>query len=102
MEYKKIINLSDNTQNQLFKFRRKTWTEISDDSLVTYNPNGQIKFKTSILKTSLCNYSDAYILVRGTINVVAAGTDNVTTVADRKNKQAIVKNCAPFNLKYLK
>ena len=101
MEYKKIINLSGNTQNQLFKFRRKTWTEKSDDSLVTCNPNSQIKFKTSMLKTGLCNYI-AYILVTGTINVVGAGADNATTVADRKNKQAIVKNCAPFNLKYLK
>ena len=46
MEYQKIINLSNNTLNQLPKFRTKNWAEIIDDARGTYNTNSQIKFKT--------------------------------------------------------
>ena len=46
MEYQKIINLSNNTLNQLTKFRTKNWAEIIDDARGTYNTNSQIKFKT--------------------------------------------------------
>ena len=60
MEYEEIINLLDNTPNQPSKFRTKNWIEINDDSRETYNTNSQIKFKTSMLKSSLCDYSDAY------------------------------------------
>ena len=49
MEYKKIINLLDNTPNQLSKFMTKNWVEINDDARGTYNKNSQIEFKTSIL-----------------------------------------------------
>ena len=49
MEYEKIINLLDNTPNQLSKFMTKNWVEINDDARGTYNKNSQIKFKTSIL-----------------------------------------------------
>ena len=61
MEYQKIINLLDNTPNQPTKFRTKNWVEINDDARVTYNTNSKIKFKTSMLKSSLCDYSDAYM-----------------------------------------
>ena len=73
MEYQKIANLLDDASNQPSKFRR---LEINDESRRTYNVNSQIKFKTTMLKSSLCNYSDAYILVNGTITV------NNTAVAD--------------------
>ena len=69
MEYQKIINLLDNTPNQPSKFRTKNWVEINDDARGTYNTNSQIKFKTSMLKSSLCDYSDADILVSGTIAI---------------------------------
>ena len=69
MEYQKIINFFDSTQNQTYKFRTKKWVEINDDPRGTYNTNTQIKFKTSNLKSSLCDYSDAYILASGTITV---------------------------------
>ena len=59
----------DNTPNQLSKFRAKNWVEINDDPRGKYNANNQIKFKTSMLKSSLCDYSDAYILVRGIITI---------------------------------
>ena len=70
MEYqKKLINLLDNTPNQLSKFRTINWVEINDDSRGTYNTNSQIKFKTSILRSRLCDYSDAFIFVSGTIKI---------------------------------
>ena len=56
--------------------------------------NSQIKFKTAMLKSSLCDYNDAYILVKGTItvnNTAAADAD-----ANNTNKKVIFKNCAPF------
>ena len=59
MEYQKIINFLDNTPNQPTKFRTKNCLEINDDARGTYNTNIQIKYKTSMLKSSLCDYSDA-------------------------------------------
>ena len=59
MKYQKIINLLENTKNQPTKFRAKKWVEKNDDSPETWNTNSQIKFKTSMLRSSLCNYSDA-------------------------------------------
>ena len=66
MEYQKIINLLDNASNQPSKFKTKNWVEINDESRRLYNVNSQIKFKTTTLKSSLCDYSDAHILVKGT------------------------------------
>ena len=62
MEHQKIINLLGNTPNQPTKFRTKNWVEVNDESRRTYNSNSQIKFKTSMLRSSLCDYSDAYIV----------------------------------------
>ena len=94
MEYQKIANLIEDTSNQPSKFRTKNWVEINDESRGTYNVNSQIKFKTTMLKSSLCDYSDTYILVKGTITV------NNTAAADaavnNANKKVIFKNCAPF------
>ena len=70
MEYQKIANLIDDTSNQPSKFRTKNWVEINDESRGTYNVNSQIKFKTIMLKSSLCDYSDAYILVKRTIKLL--------------------------------
>ena len=60
--YQKIINLLGNTQDQPSKFKTKNWVEINDDSRGTYNINSQIKFKTAMLKSSLYDYSDLYML----------------------------------------
>ena len=76
MEYQKIANLIDDASNQPSKFRTKNLVAINDESRGAYNVNSQIKFKTTMLKSSLCDCSDAYILVKGTIsvnNTVAAG-----------------------------
>ena len=94
MEYQKIVNLLGNTSNHLSKFRTKNWFEINDDVRGVYSPNKQIRFKTSMLRSSLCDYSDAYILVKGNItvnNTAAAGA-----VTNNTNKKVIFKNCAPF------
>ena len=94
MEYQKIANLIDDTSNQLSKFRTRNWVEINDESRGAYNVNSQIKFKTTMLKSSLCDYSDAYIFVKGTIsvnNTAAAGA-----AVNNTNKKVIFKNCAPF------
>ena len=65
MEYQKIIKFLDNTPNQPTKFRTKNWAEINDDSCKTHNTNSQIKFNTSMFRSSLYDYSDAYIPVSG-------------------------------------
>ena len=94
MEYQKIANLLDNTSNQPSKFRSKNWVEITDESRGTYAANKQIKFKTSMLRSSLCDYSDAYILVKGNISV--NNTAGANADANNTNKKVIFKYCAPF------
>ena len=91
MEYQKITNLLDNTQNQPSKFRTKNCVEINDDSGGAYNTS-QIKFKTSMLKSSLRDYSDACILLKRTITNVGAGENTADRPADRINKQVVFKN----------
>ena len=61
MEYQKVINLLDNTSNQPSNLRTKTWIETNDESRGIYNVNSQIKFKTAMLMSNLCDYSDAYM-----------------------------------------
>ena len=94
MEYQKIANLIDDASNQPSKFRTKNWVEINDESRGTYNINNQIKFKTTMLKSSLCDYSDAYVLFEGTITV--NNTANAGAAANNANKKVIFKNCTPF------
>ena len=94
MEYQKIANLLDNALNQPSKFRTKNWVEITDESRGTYAVNKQIKFKTSMLRSSLCDYSDAYILVKGNTTVNNTAADGAA--ANNTNKKVIFKNCAPF------
>ena len=97
MEYQKIANLiDDNTLNQPSKFRKRNWVEINDESRGANNVNSQIKFKTTILKSSLCDYSDAYILVKGTITITEAGANDAARQADEREKGVSFKNCAPF------
>ena len=62
MEYQKLTNLLESTPHQLSDFRTKRWVETNDDTNRTYDTNIQIKFKTTILKSSLCAYSDTYLL----------------------------------------
>ena len=91
MEYQKITNLLDNVSNQPFKFKTKNWVEKNDSVRRAYSPIKQIKFKTTLLRCSLCDYSDAYLLVKRNISV------NNTAAANNTNKKVIFKNCAPFS-----
>ena len=96
MECTKIIQL-ENTPNQSPKFRTKNWVEITNtDAGGMCNTDSQIKFKTSMLKSSLDDYSDGYILVSGTITIYGAGADDNAKRGDERNKGVIFKNCAPF------
>ena len=93
MEYQEIITLLDRMPNQPSKFRTKDWVEVNNKSRGTYNVNSQIKFKTLMLSSSLCDYSDAYILVTANITVpkkAAAGA------AANSRKNIIIKTHAPF------
>ena len=96
MEYQKIANLIDNASNQPSKFGTKNWVEINDESRRVYNVNSQIMFKTTIIKSSLCDYSDAYILVKGTMTINGIGADAAARRADERDKSVAFKNCAPF------
>ena len=75
-----------NTPNQQNKFRTKNRVEINDDSRGTYNTISQTKFKTSVLRTSLYDYSNAYILVSGTITITEAGNDDAARRLDERDK----------------
>ena len=86
METQKIVNLLNGSDKKNSKFATKKWYIIDSDSKGNYLPDNEIKCLTSSLESSLCDYSDAYILVTG--NIIVAGGDNNTKVA--------LKNCAPF------
>ena len=86
METKKIVNLLNSSENEYPKFATKKWYVIDSESKGVYSHENPIKFLTSSLESSLCDYSDAYILVTGNIAVV--GANNNTKVA--------FKNCALF------
>ena len=97
MEYDKINNLlsslelsEDNEMSeQLSKFVTRQYVKVNSLSN-TYNENKSIRFKTPILRSSLCDYSDAYILVKGTATVTR------NEPRDRQNRPLILKNNAPF------
>ena len=83
-----------NRPNQPTKFRTKIWAEINDDTRRTYNKDSQTKLKNSKkkLKQSLCDYSDAYIRVSGTITVTTQAGENLNNV----NKKVVFKNRVSF------
>ena len=89
MEYQKITNLLGNISDILLMFYTKKWIENYDESGRSYSTNKQIKFKISILISDLCDYNDAYIVVKGSITV----TKRNNVAYDRK---LAFKNNAPF------
>ena len=72
----------NDASNKLFKFRTRNWIEINDDIRGAYTPNKQIRFKTTMLRSSLSDYSDAYILVKGNISV----NNTAATAVDLNNR----------------
>ena len=82
MEYQKITNLLDDSPNKTFKFRTRNWVEINDESRGKYNDEKEIRFKKAMLKSSLCDYSNEYILVKGKITTTGAEADTASRQAD--------------------
>ena len=105
METQKIVNLLNGSDNENSKFATKKWYIIDNESKGNYSHHNPIKFLTSSLESSLCDYSDAYTLVTGNITVtrtiaVSAGSP-AGTEPQRKQPlnaatQVIFRNCAPF------
>ena len=115
MELQKIVNLLDITSDDkdLPRFVTKKWIEVYDQSEGNYNVNKEIRIKTSMLRSDLCDFSDAYIVVTGNITVIKKTftTDgieapnntaaNVTVTNTAYNnafgeKKLVFKNNAPF------
>ena len=71
MEFQKIVNFLDTTSDNkdLPKFVTKKWIEVYDQSQRNYDVNKEIRIKASMLRSDLCDFSDAYIAVKGDITV---------------------------------
>ena len=101
MELDKINNLllsEDNESEKLSKIATREYVRVNSLSNM-YNENKSIRFKTPMLRSNLCDYSDAYILVKGTITVTIPGVNNnANSIRDKRNRPLILKNNAPFVL----
>ena len=95
MEYQKIANLLDSSSNQPSKFRTRNWIETNDESRGSYTGD-DVKFKTTMLRSNLCDYADEYILVKGTTTITGDRDDDGAKRLHERNKGVIFKNCAPF------
>ena len=105
METQKIVNLLNGSDNDNSKFATKKWYIIDSESNGNYSHHNPIKFLTKSIESSLCDYSDAYILVTGNITVTrtiavpagsSAGTEPQRKQVLTEATQVVFKNCAPF------
>ena len=94
MEYDKINNLLGSESENLSKFVTRGYVRVNSLSN-TYNENKSIRFKTPMLRSDLCDYADAYILIKGTITVNGV-VNEVENEILRRNRKIILKNNAPF------
>ena len=94
MEHYKIYKLLNNSV--VSKLLTKKWIKVNDLSSSLYFVNKNLRFKTSMLRSHLCNYSDAYIVVKSGSSVTG------TNVPNRRNKKLIFKNNAPFMHMHIK
>ena len=92
MEFQKIVNFLDTTSDEkdLPTFVTKKWIEVYDQSEKNYNPNKEIRIKTSMLRSDLCDFNDVYIVVEG--DMTLEGNND----ANKRNKNLEFKNNAPF------
>ena len=96
MEYDKINNLLGSESEILSKFVTRDYVRVNSLSN-TYNENKSIRFKTPMLRSDLCDYADAYILVNGTVTVTANGdNNNANNIRDKRDRPLILKNNALF------
>ena len=96
MEYQKITNLLDTTLDEVPRWITKKLVEVHDQSGSAddrYKPNKQIRFKTSMLRSDLCDFSDAYIVVKGDITLTKT---NEREIIDIRNRFLAFKNNGPF------
>ena len=90
MEFNKINNLLGPAHYKVPRFITKKWIEVQSQSGNTYNTSKPIRFKISVLRSDLCDYSDAYVWVEGTITVT-----NPNSSANF-NRRLTLKNNTPF------
>ena len=93
MEYQKITNLLGTKSDEVPRFITKKWVEVHDQSGSAddrYKPSKQIRFKTSMLRSDLCDFSDAYIVVKGEVTVTGVSNNS------KKNRPLAFKNNPPF------
>ena len=90
MEFNKINNLLGQAHDEVPRFITKKWIEVQSQSGNTYNTSKPIRFKTSMLRSDLCDYSDAYVWIKGKITITNPN-DNANF-----NKELKLKNNAPF------
>ena len=86
MEYEEILNFLDNTLNQLSKFKTKNWVEINGESRGTFDEDNQIRNKSSLLRSGLHDYSDVYILAKGTITAINTAAQNIANNSTNKSE----------------
>ena len=85
----------ESASDSLSKFRTRNWVEINDESRGNY-ANSDIRCKTTMLRSNLCDYADSYILVKGTITITGEADNAGERQADERDKGVTFKNCAPF------
>ena len=81
MEDQKIADLVDSASNQPYRFRTRNWVEINDEQRGAY-ASSDIKFKITKLSSNLCDYADAYIIVKGMITINGEGDHAAARQAD--------------------
>ena len=96
METQKIVNLLHGSDNENSKFATKKWYVIDSESNGNYSKDEEIKFLTRSIESSLCDYSDAYILVTGNISVKRRNAADTADIALGAITQVAFKNCTPF------
>ena len=96
MENQKIVNLLNGSDSENSKFATKKWYIIDSESKGNYSQNDEIKFLTRSIASSLCDYSNAYILVTGNITVKRINAADTADIALGAITQVIFKNCTPF------
>ena len=95
MEYQKITNLLSSTlDKKVPRFITKKWIEVNDQSGGVYSADKQIRLKISMLRSDLCDYFDAYIVVKGKITVTKGFNNNANNNA--YDKKLALKNNVPF------
>ena len=90
MDFNKINNLLDPVHDKVPKFITKKWIEVQSQSGSTYNTSKPIRFKTSMLRSDSCDYSDSYVWIKGKITV--SNTRNNANF----DRRLTLKNNAPF------